>query len=59
MVTLNQYGANGSVYFGLGNDSKPSGDDIQNGSCFIEMDDSKIYFYDAVSSTWLEWGAST
>ena len=32
---------------------------IANGSVCIEMDTSKLYFFDAVNAEWLEWGAST
>lgn len=45
-----------STYFGLHDDQKPT-EGVGNGSAFIEMDTSKIYFFDVDSSTWLEWGA--
>lgn len=45
-----------ATYFGLSTDSKPSVG-VGNGSCFLEMDTGKIYFYDADGSQWLEWGA--
>lgn len=60
MVTRPSYYA-GSTYFGaetffgLSTDSKPT--DCGNGSAFIEMDASAIYFFDAASGDWLEWGA--
>lgn len=45
------------VYFGLSTDNdKPSDDKLNNGAIFIEMDTSKIYFYNAADSEWLEWG---
>lgn len=43
------------TFFGLSTDSKPT--DCGNGSAFIEMDASAIWFYDAASGDWLEWGA--
>ena len=48
-----------STYFGLStdSDSKPT-EGVGNGSAYIEMDTSTIYFFDAENSTWLEWGAS-
>lgn len=56
MVSLIQYG-NGSnaVYAGLSTDAKPT--TTENGAVFIEMDTSKVYFFDAGNSEWLEWGA--
>ena len=45
----------GSTFFGLSTDSKPT--NVENGSCFLEMDTSKIYFYDADGAEWQEWGA--
>ena len=45
------------TYFGLSTDSKPT-EGVGNGSAYIEMDTSTIYFFDAENSTWLEWGAS-
>ena len=45
------------TYFGLSTDSKPTGATVANGSCFLEMNTGKIYFYDAYGAQWLEWGA--
>ena len=45
-----------ATYFGLSTDSKPT-DGVSNGSCFLEMNTGKIYFYDADGAQWLEWGA--
>lgn len=42
-------------YHGLSTDTKPL--TCPNGSCFLEMDTSKIYFFDGASETWYEWGA--
>lgn len=42
---------------GLSTDSKPTDSSIGNGSAFIEMDTSKLYFYDAAGESWKEWGA--
>lgn len=47
-----------STYYGLSTDSKPT-EGVGNGSAFIEMDTSKVYFFDAGNSEWLEWGAET
>ena len=38
---------------GLSTDQKPV-DNIPNGSMFIEMDTSKIYFFDSQNQQWLE-----
>ena len=38
---------------GLSTDAKPT--DKANGSSFIEMDTSKLYFFDDASNTWKEW----
>ena len=47
----------GTTFFGLSTDDpKPS--NAKNGSCFIEMDTGAIYFYDAASETWIEWGGA-
>lgn len=46
-----------STYFGLSTDSSKPTDGVGNGSAFVEMDTSKIYFFDSDSQTWLEWGA--
>ena len=40
--------------FGLSTDTKPT-TDVVNGSAFIEMDTSKIYFFDAAGDQWFEW----
>lgn len=48
---------------GLSTDEKPtetvSGKTISNGCVFIELDTSKIYFYDAENKEWLEFGGSS
>lgn len=46
-----------ATFFGLSTDTKPTGAEVANGSCFLELDTSKIYFYDADGGQWLEWGA--
>lgn len=51
------YNDNTQTFFGLSTNTKPTVG-ISNGSCFIEMDTSKIYFFDAAGEQWLEWGAS-
>lgn len=40
----------------LSTDVKPT-TGILNGSVLIEMDTSKVYFYDEANSQWREWGA--
>lgn len=45
-----------STYYGLSTDTPKPTDGVGNGSCFIEMDTSKIYFYDSDNSEWREWG---
>lgn len=45
-----------TTYFGLSTDQKPT-TGVGNGSVFIEMNTSKIYFFDADGAAWIEWGA--
>lgn len=49
-------GTNEGVLFGLSTDTKPTEGSISNGFMFIEMDTSKLYFYDAEGKRWLAWG---
>ena len=44
-------------YFGLSTDTPKPTEGVGNGSAFIEMDTSKVYFFDVDNGTWLEWGA--
>lgn len=46
-----------STYYGLSTDNKPT-DGVGNGSAFIEMDTSKIYFFDVANATWRDWGGA-
>ncbi len=46
-----------STLFGLSTDTPKPTDGIGNGSCYVEMDTGKLYFFDVVSGSWLEWGA--
>ena len=47
------------VYYCLSADTpKPSGD-LTNGTCLIEMDTSKVYFYDKENETWVEFGGGS
>lgn len=42
---------------GLSKDDKPTtinGEEVGNGSVYIEIDTQKVYFYDADSQTWKE-----
>ena len=56
MVSLTQYGVNGTTYVCLSTDSKPT-DNVPNGACLLTIDNSKIYFFDEANTTWREWGA--
>ena len=42
-----------NTLFGLSTDTKPL--DVNNGTCFLEIDSSTIYFFDAEEETWIEW----
>lgn len=44
--------------FGLSTDVKPTAN-IANGAKFNEMDTSKVYYFDADSLAWLEWGVES
>lgn len=60
MVTVGSvhYAVKADAYYGLSTDTKPTGA-IANGSCFVEMDTSCIYVFDAASSVWVDfdrWG---
>lgn len=44
------------VYYCLSTDTKPI-ENVRNGTCLVEMDTGKIYFFDETSGDWLEWGA--
>lgn len=61
MITYNvsKYPTSNTHYFEghcLSSDTKPTGSNVANGSCLIEMDTSKLYFYDAANAEWKEWG---
>lgn len=45
------------TFYGLSTDAKPS-ENVANGSVFIEMDTSTIYFYDLENKTWRLWGGA-
>ena len=42
---------------GLSTDTKPT--NVRNGSIFVEIDTSKIYFFDGSSSSWTELESGT
>ena len=44
-----------TIWFGLSTDTKPT-ENVVNGSVFIEMDTSSIYFFDQAGKTWYKWG---
>lgn len=46
------------TFYGLSTDTKPT-DNIVNGSVFIEMDTSTMYFFDQENAEWHEWGAGS
>ena len=46
------------VYYGLSTNDKPTSG-VGNGSCFVEMDTSTVFFYDETNDVWLEWGAES
>lgn len=48
-----------STYYGLSTDTPKPTEGVGNGSALIEMDTSKVYFFDAGNSEWLEWGAES
>lgn len=37
---------------GLSGDSKPTGDEVPNGSSFLEMDTGNVYFWDKANGQW-------
>lgn len=39
---------------GLSSDTKPTHDQVPNGSTFVEMDTGDVYMYDANGKTWLK-----
>ena len=43
------------TFAGLSTDTKPTGDNIQNGSTYIEMNTGKLFFYDAEGAAGEEW----
>ena len=44
-----------AMFYGLSTDEKPSGADVANGACFLEMDTATIWFYDADAGQWRAW----
>lgn len=58
-----QSGAHGealqySTFFGLSSDDPKPTEGVGNGSAFIEMDTSKVYFYDAENEEWKVFAAN-
>ena len=43
------------TYYGLSTDTKPT-DGVLNGSQFIELDTSTLYFFSEEGQTWLQFG---
>ena len=62
MVTLNRVGGTdierSSEFYGKSTDTKPTvdknGQPLVNGSVFVEIDTSEVYFYDEATQTWLQ-----
>lgn len=54
MVTNNTGADQASAwdFRGLSTDSKPSNNQIPNGSSFLEMDTGNVYFWDAENNQW-------
>lgn len=46
------------ICWGDSTDDKPT-EGIGNGSTFIEMDTSKLYFFSAGAGVWREWGGGS
>lgn len=46
------------TYCGLSTDTPKPTEGVANGSAFIEMDTSKLYFFNAANATWREWGGA-
>lgn len=56
MVTF--VGTTPPTYYGLSTDTKPT-QFIQNGAAFIEIDSSKLYFFDQDNASWEEWSGES
>ena len=58
MVTVNRVGGQNtekkSEIYGMSTDTRPIGNEIPNGSIFIEMDTGIIHFYDAEAQQWVQ-----
>lgn len=62
MVTLNRVGGTdierSAEFYGKSTDIKPTvdanGQPLVNGSVFVEIDTSEVYFYDEATQTWLQ-----
>lgn len=52
-ATVNTY-----TMLGKSTDAKPTTEDVGNGSAFVEMDTSNVYFYDEAATAWLKWGGT-
>ena len=54
IVIANGSATTNQTYYGKSTDSKPT--DCGNGSCFIEMDTGKVYFFNLAGNAWIEVG---
>jgi len=57
MVTPGSNFLNAAVatVYGLSTDTKPL--NCVNGTCFVEMDTSSMYFFDEENHKWWKWGS--
>jgi hypothetical protein len=61
-VTINRVGGTdierSAEFYGKSTDTKPTvdanGQPLVNGSVYVEMDTSEVYFYDADTKSWLQ-----
>lgn len=58
MISIEKVGGanntKGTEFRGLSTDTKPTRDDIPNGSVFFEIDTAKVYMYSLSTQTWHE-----
>lgn len=57
-VTEQQDGIQGkglATWYGNSEEEKPTGEDVVDGSVFVETDTHVIFMYDATAGEWKEW----
>ena len=52
-ATVNTY-----TMLGKSTDVKPTTEDVGNGSAYVEMDTSNVYFYDEAGQSWIAYGGA-